>query len=416
MMKMRKIASLLLIAVSLTTTMTFAGCKKEKTEESKPQTVMFADFEQWAPDFQLMRVMSNFGAVSVNEDTEFVHGGKASAKLQPLGGYRVSQAPFKYKQSDPPYVYFPLSSVNFEYDHSNVAKIEKIRLHLYNAQSEQKTVKIGFVAQIVNIEETVRTAGTEFALKPGWNEINYFPDYALLNVLCDMHDVPGLYLEFEKTASRDIADAPVFYLDDIELTLRKTPAEAAEAEFAPGEICDFEKRYQEFIIAVEAIKEETRGDVKVVRAADEGLVAPSGERVLKLVTKPGSVDYATWPTFAIPENIVRKSGFMNIPKDEWADYVFRFEVYMKDTTDYFYAEYFVAGNNNRHAISVNARIPGKKPQTGKWLTYEQPFTEFASAIIENPGYMRIAWAEYSAQEERTYYFDNFRFEKKTVQE
>lgn len=40
----------------------------EDPDSDFEETVVLADFEEWAPDFQLLRPMNNFGAIDVNED------------------------------------------------------------------------------------------------------------------------------------------------------------------------------------------------------------------------------------------------------------------------------------------------------------------------------------------------------------
>ncbi len=411
MKRMRKVLSMALAAVTVFGMASLAGCDK-KDESPALETAVFADFENWAPDFQLMRPMSNFGVVSVNENAEYVHGGKASAKLQPMGGYRNSTVPYSFDQSQPPYIYFPLSSELFEYNHSDVTYLERVTLWLFNAQNEQKNVTVGFVTAVKNIETATLGGGTKYALQPGWNKIVYFPDCDLLQVTCDINEVPGLFLQFDKAYVRDAKDAPVYYLDDIEFSVRKTPAKVVELAFDKGEICDFEKRYQAFVVSSFCNTEDGLGDVSVVRAADEGIAAASGERVLKLVTHPSETIDDYWPMFVIPEKLVRQSGFMNIPIEERPDYVFRFDVYMKDKVENIYIEYFKAGGFNRVPVNSTYHFINGEATTGKWLTYEQSFSEFDTYVIENPGYMRMAWPKYTEKVDRTYYFDNFRFEKK----
>ena len=411
MKRIRIIFSIALAVVTVFCMTTFSGCGN-KSESTAPSTVMFADFEQWAPDFQLMRPMSNFGVVSVNEDRQFVHGGKASAKLQPMGGYRNSTVPYSFDQSQAPYIFFPLSSELFEYDYSDITVLERVTLYLFNAQQEQKNVSVGVVSAVKNIETATLNGGARYELAPGWNRIVYFPDCDLLNLTSDVKEIPGLFLQFDKAFVREAKDAPVYYLDDIEFSVRTAPAPVDELTFDEGEICDFEKRYQAFAVSALCNTEDALGDLSVVRAVDEGISASSGERVLKLVTHPSQTLDDWWSMFVIPEKLVRQSGFMNIPIAERQDYVFRFDVYMKDKVELIYIEYFRAGGLDRVPVKVIDHLTGGDAATGKWLTYEQSFSDFDPYVIENPGHIRMAWPKYTEQVDRTYYFDNFRFEKK----
>ena len=77
-MKKSKILWLSLLLASLTGSMLAVGCDKN-TDNSNPggsdNQVVLADFEEWAPDFQLLRLREEFGAIDVNTDTAFVKSG-----------------------------------------------------------------------------------------------------------------------------------------------------------------------------------------------------------------------------------------------------------------------------------------------------------------------------------------------------
>ena len=77
MKKSRIIAALALCLCFITPLL---GCaeKPEENETPETNTIKIADFEQWEPDFGLMRVMPSFGKVSENRDENFAKSGKAS--------------------------------------------------------------------------------------------------------------------------------------------------------------------------------------------------------------------------------------------------------------------------------------------------------------------------------------------------
>ena len=65
---MKKILPLLLTAIVLPG---LASCNNnQKQKESKVE--MIADFEQWGPDFQTIRITYGFGRIEQNEDKKFV--------------------------------------------------------------------------------------------------------------------------------------------------------------------------------------------------------------------------------------------------------------------------------------------------------------------------------------------------------
>ena len=61
----------------------FVGCNEQKSSDGNK--IVVADFEQWAPDFQLMKIYGRFGKVTRNSDKKYVNSGNYSAKLQIVG-------------------------------------------------------------------------------------------------------------------------------------------------------------------------------------------------------------------------------------------------------------------------------------------------------------------------------------------
>ena len=139
---MKKLLSLILALVISATTFSLVGCAPSQQTPTDSKKIVLADFEQYKPDFQLMRIMNNFGAVNVNKDAQYVKSGTTSAKLQPLGGYA---------QSSQPFVYFPLESELFDYDYQDFTKYESVSMWVYNAESEIENMEVGLVAAISDI-------------------------------------------------------------------------------------------------------------------------------------------------------------------------------------------------------------------------------------------------------------------------
>ena len=67
---MKKLLSIILSAFILCTAAgAFAACGgEEQTQAPQPRDVVLADFETWAPSFQLMRLINGFGKVTRNSD------------------------------------------------------------------------------------------------------------------------------------------------------------------------------------------------------------------------------------------------------------------------------------------------------------------------------------------------------------
>ena len=398
----KKIALFLSSMLALTAMSVFAGCKNgDDSSDSQPQAeptkIVLSDFETFEPDFQLMRLMNGFGAVEVNTDKTYVKSGETSAKILPLG---------RYSDKSQPYFYVPLQSERFAYDYTDFTYYENISMWMYNASAENKIIKVGLITDIGDVNVAERAEGKIVSLKAGWNKIVYKPDLNLLNIMYDVTDIKGLYLEFEHTHSRELSDAPVYYLDDIVISsLGEQQSISTNLEFDEGEIINFEKEYQRYGVAYDVSKSSCIPELKVVSAKEEGVSASSGEYMLKVVTKPGESDRATWPRIVIPEKIIRSCGYMNIPEDQWGNYKISFDVYAVTAEKEFYPEFYGQGGANiDNSYNVKAKV-------GEWRTFSVKLSDIRKPEnLTNPGKFAIAWGEYVGAGETTFYFDNFRYE------
>lgn len=207
------------LLLSLISTLSLIGCSNKKEENPSEQesnkvkdnVVEFYNFEQYAPDFELIRLGNYFGKVSVNTDTNFVKGGLQSAKLQPLGSYANDTKPF---------LYFELASERFNYDYTDLNYLYSFTFWIYNTSTETKEMDVGVATSNENIQNVPLSGGMTYYLKNGWNKITYFPDIEEIYLPKGGTKVSGIYFEFENVKSRDIEDAPVYYVDDITLKVK----------------------------------------------------------------------------------------------------------------------------------------------------------------------------------------------------
>ena len=399
---MKKFLSLILSGLVFAGVLSATGCKpKDENKQDKYEEIVLANFEQWAPDFQILRLMGRFGAVDVNTDANFVKSGKQSAKLSVQGGVVKKTVP---------YIYVQTASEYFGYDYSDFSGVQTISAWLYNTKSTTENVEVGVIAKVNSIDSCEKVVGGVYSLTPGWNKIVYRPDLALISLSADVTSIPGIYFGFENANVSEIKDAPVFYLDDVTVKRETNPAPISDViEFDPGEILDFEKDYQAYVVTPDVTYSSAScaPDLSVVYASEYGLTAPSGLKCLRVVTHPGTgVD--AWPKFSISEKVIYKSGFKDIPKEEWGNYRFAFEVYAEKADGFkFYPELFTS-SNQRYAFNFSTRAK-------QWVTVYEPFTVhnfdgWRDEHITAPGSWKFAWAEYPG-EDYVFYFDNFRFEK-----
>lgn len=392
----RMLAFVFAFAMSFSVTACGGGSGTGETDFE--DTVTLADFEQWAPDFQLLRPMNNFGAIDVNENAEYVKGGKASALVRPLGGY---------SKTTTPYFYIPTESALFGYNYVDFNLVHSFTADVYNAGTEDVPMQAGVVTMITDYESADLAGGSDFVLNPGWNEVEYIVDRSLLNIANDISDIAGIYYSFENAGSRYLEDAPELYFDNIVLhRSRNLPPVEDLVTLDENEICGFEKLYQRYIITAEADNGKCMPDYEVVYANNYGIRASEGDYVLRLVTKPGDVFQGSWPKITVPEKIMQASNLAALCADGGAGVYIAFDVYAETEAMRFYADFHSEGGGNWSSWSFST-------VKGAWVTFRLELSNLPQATLKSPGYMKISWDEYPADMygEMVFYFDNFRLEK-----
>lgn len=373
------------------------GCKSEKKDVAETKEVVVCNFEQWAPDFQLIRLINNFGRVTQNDNVDYVKSGKFSAKLQPLGSMTKAALPM---------MFVPLSSALFEFSYSDFSRVTRVTAHLYNAQNDVRQVAMGLVTNIQNIDAVTTTADEFKDVQPGWNELTYIVDLSILNLTADIHEAVGVYFKFYRANSRDIEAAPVYYLDDLKLELSDTDNEIEDyIDQQPYEICDFEQLYENYVISVDCPKPEICPDAKAVFLADYGVPSKDGRgrRALRILYKPGDVPRDTWPKVIISEKLI-KTAASKLTDDELAmPYAaLCYDVY--NNTDGPRELWVDAFNSLGVPYTRRDTIP-----KGEWRTIILPLNRiYDKNTREVYNNVQISYAEYIGKEEE-FFVDNYRF-------
>lgn len=217
-MNMKRKFLAVLIALLAMCSLAFVACNKSNGADggndgqiANENRVVLADFEQWAPDFQIMRLMESFGAVDVNADENFVKSGKQSAKLY-VTGSEVS--------ADNPYIYLPTKSEYLGFDYTDFRKVETVTAQVYSCAEESITVEMGVVVAINGIKDkdVQRAYSKTYTLSAGWNELVYTPDISYIATMAGFETfdgVKGVYFAFPKSGATIKADADIYYLDDV---------------------------------------------------------------------------------------------------------------------------------------------------------------------------------------------------------
>ena len=171
-----------------------------KGEEETGTRVVLYDFEQ---SILPVGMFQDFGALDINEDAEYVHGGVRSLELRPASDGETDAL-----------MYFPFESSVLGFDYKNGDRISEVRFWCY--APKQMTVQAGlyFTADVGK-----RGVSSEIALEQGWNEAVYTLDHAALALVNDLSATYGLYLEF--TADTVPASENVkLYVDDLSILVQ----------------------------------------------------------------------------------------------------------------------------------------------------------------------------------------------------
>lgn len=412
-------------ALTLLCTAAFAvGCGDDKADDvgvEAVKTVEFRNFEQWGPDFQITRLLRSFGKVSRNTDKQYVHNGEYSMKIQPMGGY------WYYSE---PVMYFETISKRFNYDYSDFTKVDYVSMWIYNANDAEKTVTVGLVTDIVDYLTITSAQGTKFTLQPGqWQEVTYYVDFNAMNISTKvtsemMTAIKGIYLGFDNAKTENLDEAPVFYLDDVNIGYKDAENTVSDVlKFDAGEICDFEKIYQKYVFVpvTRNINAKCVSQLEVVRAADCGIEASSGNNVLKLTAKSGDTNQGTWPGFNLPASTLHASGITTVAEKDYENTYFAFDVYNATDTDFSFYMVFRQKDKGFKLTKIH------KATAGEWTTFKISLAELgsvnsgdvfsgdyaANGRVTDPEDLLISYGEFlgaedGSQIEKIFYFDNFR--------
>ena len=388
--------------------------KKEAmtSDEVSTQTdVLLYDFEAYDRSFQLMRVMSYFGAVNVNRDPQYVKSGTTSALLQPLGYHSTMIGNTRQGIQPESCLYIPFTSETYGFDYSDSGKIREIRFSLYNVQETQMAVYVGLIYEknAVTVSEPVR-----FLLQPGWNDVVYEVDHSVLALNYDLSSCYGMALSFDRVNSREREDAPKLYLDNIRLELGRTaviPDDLIALE--EHELCDFERSYQQYVVKSRSHDKAHRPSLEVVSAGEYGMEAPSGQKILRAVLKPtDGIDGTIYDSIYLTQPVVDRANLKALEDNDRVC----FEIYNDSNQPIDIALAFQETANNTYRTK-NVKIePGT--WTSCWLTMKEIDALWGTGektYRNNPGEVRLHWSEFTGKE-KVIYLDDFRIEKKLDQE
>lgn len=395
---MKKYFSFMLVLLLTLGIVSSLGSCNKKNEEPAPTKgeITIADFEEWAPDFQLIRVNANFGKVSRNEDKAFVKNGSYSAKIQPLGGYSTKSEPV---------MTVPLVSSLFEYDYSDFRWYKSVKCSIYS--TGENMVKIGVIAgDGVNSFGGSKVLEKKYFLKDGWNELTYEVNPSLIALTQDPRFINGIAFSFANAGSRELDDAPVLYLDDIKLEKRAQMAEVLDLiDLKPYEIIDFEELWQEYVVSWSG-NAQIIPDMEIVgsQIKDGRAITPtSGKNMLRMNLKAGTAVQGSLNYIIIPASMMQ-AAFENLTDAEINNGYICFDVYNNGGAPI--TLYPWTYNSNRTPLNAYDFIAS----TDRWVSYKIKISDLkreGQRLQNDIGTFEILYWEFIG-EDIELFFDNFR--------
>ena len=414
----------------------FFGCnKKEGDRSSEEEGVKFnseyrielLNFENWYPDFSLIKILENFGKVSRNENLDYVKTGKYSAKIQPIGGFN--------KFSNPT-MFFPLESSYYEFNYTDFTYMDHIDFWVYNGNAQDKVISVGLVKSISSARVPTISAmpASNYVLKANsWNLVSYYVDFDVMNItqnitVSQISNIKGIYIEFEHSVSKSTQLAPEYYIDDMNLYFKKNAntlknvSEIVSFNYNKNqqvyELCDFEKLYQSNVFSYIYQNVKCIPKLSVVNADDEnidGFQATSGSKVLK-IEMPADPDGDKWGELVLSDKVVR--AFYNqfvidydtlqpkIPVEEWKNYRLAYDVYcdFDVSTDGFYLNnFFYTSVNDTIRRSNGMKVSVKSHE---WTTWSVSLADISDKLNSRTGTTKSLIDAYNEYSE---YFDEHGF-------
>lgn len=438
---MKRIVSLILVLACMFSAFSMVSCKE--TEDEALNEIVLADFEQWKPDFQLLRLFNNFGKVSRNTNAEFVKSGKYSAKLQTVGSTINNSKPMMYVTA--------ISDL-FEYDYRDFTEYKEVVAYVYNTSDVEKEVTVGLVTGVVSISSVSTAQGQTFVLKPNaWTRIDYWLDVDFLNLFVDLENVEGVYFEFENTGNMYVDEENVYYLDDIKLIKAEQKQEINDViTVDEWEVCSFEKDYQNFIATTELAASEAEAiSISVVNSAEYNLPESFGEKTLKCVVHPTSDDSQSASKIILPGKLLQKTKMTTTPAENYKKTYFKFDMYTFDNLSGYtsvFTPWFgtVNGGNGTYIVPLatstlhipyngsirvvekgtfNTLVDYKTTEgleTNEIRTWSRSFYEIVNTPpsknpsvkrLTEPGFVAIWMSANKTGKDVTIFFDNFRIEE-----
>lgn len=436
---MKKLIRLLSLILSLVMTISlFTACGEDDEEVVvdpnakvvSSSRVDLANFEQWNPDFAVLKIQKLFGVIRRNKDPKYCHGGNYSAKVMPIGGHIDPSVPT---------FWIPTSSQDYNYSYIDFSYVDYVTTWIYNDEDVDKDITVGLVGSYTAHEKITQLGAQTFTLKSKqWNCVQYFVDFGAMalgsKVTADnIVNVKGIYYTFDTNPSPYVEDADVFYFDDVSIIYKETvntfnnPV-SFDKNDPNMSLCDFEKVWHKNLFYAEPNTSIPAGipTVQVVTSKtleDGTVVSPtSGARMLEFkydvfptsaghgdiwhkITLPESTMAEFWATYVFDPalcdtdqqgNITSYEKGYIIPRKDWDKYYFTYDVYLATPYYSYMTPYYYANKTNWGG--TYQKFPGginvAGPKRNAWVTIKVSLDKIASIDITRTQHKAYYTQEY----------------------
>lgn len=371
-----------------------AACQRQEEApvvDEQPQTTYETvyDFEK---TIRPVSMNLSFGAVTLNDNTSFVSEGKQSVKLSPSGTIE-----------DFLFVYFPFESGILGMDYTNFNYITEVKFDVF--ASDDMVLKAGFY---FSATANLRAQAQSFNLTKGMNTIILPVEHSVIALQYPLEKCYGMYVQFETSASENNQSV---WVDNIQV-LKTTEAAEIESNIILDEwdgyceLADFEHAYQQIIaFPYTNYNRAQLPDIKVVKASDYGLTAPSGEKILRFETYPDITAYGDGTGWTQVRFSDAWFDALDIGRFDPTQYELKFDMYQE-------GEYYTLLELNLYTSGGSMDWGGQISKPGEWVTYSAPLSNFTN-WMHDPGSFVLAWADWDPArgDSCVFYLDNIRVER-----
>lgn len=376
--------------LAICTCFVLCSCKKQEnreTQQSAPKTAY--NFEK---TIRPVGMHAKFGVVDINSDPQYVSEGKKSICLSPKGSYEEQL-----------YVYFPFRADTLAINFTDLNYVSAVSVDVYAPESMNVGVGLYF-----SDTADLRAEAKTFALQQGWNTLRVPVQHSLIALQYDLVDCYGAYIQFEKSAAEKNLSV---YVDNILVENQTEPIEIEQSIFLDEregycELADFEHAYQQILVTPYTTYNRAQlPSVKVVKAADYGLEAASGEKVLRVETYP-STSFGvgqSWTQLAFSDAWFE---VVDISRFRGEGYYLKMDIYQEGSIS------TLLELNLYHSYGMD--WGGMTSKEGQWVAYSAPLDSF-TAWLDNPVNFTLAWLDWNPAlgESCVFYIDNIRVEKES---